>query len=358
MKRTIGVMLSVILLLSLCACGKKETATTWQEQYDLGVRYLSEGNYEEAIIAFTTAIEIDPKQADAYIGRGDAYIGSGESEENLAAALADYQSVLEFDDTRTDAYLGLADVYIRQGDFDKALDTLKIGLEKTGDQMISDKLEAMGKGIFKDSSGNVRKSITLDGEGNLLFYHIFDYDADRRKQLAVSYDSNGAENSRVEYFYDSSGNMIKGDGGYNPNTGVFYTAKRVYGDDGKLAREDVYRNDGALWCYHTWEYNSAGQQIRWNEFYDNGRLGCYFLDDYDQDNHRIRSTFYDADDNAVKYYYTYEYDNQGYETKCSMYDEHGALSKYTVYDRSVNGKILKAETYDASNALVQTTNYD
>lgn len=41
-----------------------------------------------------------------------------------------------------------------------------------------------------------------------------------------------------------------------------------------------------------------------------------------------------------------------------MYDEHGVLSKYTVYNRSVNGKILKADTYDASNALVQTTNYD
>ena len=61
MKRAIGAMLSVILLFGLCACGKKETAATWQEQYDLGVRYLSEGNYEEAIIAFTAAIEIDPK---------------------------------------------------------------------------------------------------------------------------------------------------------------------------------------------------------------------------------------------------------------------------------------------------------
>ena len=64
----------VIAMLLLCACGKK-SGTGWQEQYDLGVRYLSEGNYEEAVIAFTAAIEIDPKRPEAFLGRGSAYIG-------------------------------------------------------------------------------------------------------------------------------------------------------------------------------------------------------------------------------------------------------------------------------------------
>lgn len=103
--------LCVILLLT--ACGAKEP--TWQEQYDLGVRYLSEGNYEEAIIAFTAAIEISPNRAEAYVGRGDAYIKSSETEENLAAAQADYEKAIELDGTLVDAYLGLADVYISQG---------------------------------------------------------------------------------------------------------------------------------------------------------------------------------------------------------------------------------------------------
>ena len=58
--------------LFLCACGQSAEAA-WQEQYDLGVRYLSEGNYEEAIIAFTAAIDIDPKQPDAYLGLADVY---------------------------------------------------------------------------------------------------------------------------------------------------------------------------------------------------------------------------------------------------------------------------------------------
>ena len=51
LKRIISLFLALTLV--LCACGKKtENTTTWQEQYDLGVRYLSEGNYEQAILAF------------------------------------------------------------------------------------------------------------------------------------------------------------------------------------------------------------------------------------------------------------------------------------------------------------------
>lgn len=68
------------LLVVPTSCGinqtKENNILTWQEQYDLGVQYLSEGNYTETIIAFTAAIEIDPKQAPAYVGRGDARIGA------------------------------------------------------------------------------------------------------------------------------------------------------------------------------------------------------------------------------------------------------------------------------------------
>ena len=58
MKQFACVFLTIILLLTLAACSKApeadpaDGAPGWQTQYDLGVRYLSEGNYEEAILAF------------------------------------------------------------------------------------------------------------------------------------------------------------------------------------------------------------------------------------------------------------------------------------------------------------------
>ena len=58
-------ILLVLCLLTVSSCSKY-TEVSWQEQYDLGVRYLSECNYEEAIIAFSAAIEIDSRQAVVY----------------------------------------------------------------------------------------------------------------------------------------------------------------------------------------------------------------------------------------------------------------------------------------------------
>ena len=70
-----SLMLIAVLAFSFTACSQQ---SSWQEQYDLGVRYLSDGNYEEAIIAFTAAIEIEPKLAEAYIGLADTYLAMGE----------------------------------------------------------------------------------------------------------------------------------------------------------------------------------------------------------------------------------------------------------------------------------------
>ena len=150
------------LFLLLAACG--QNSPTWQEQYDLGVRYLSEGKYEEAIIAFTDAIEIDPKQALAYVGRGDAYVASGETDERLALAQADYEKAVELDGTLAEAYLGLADVYSRQGEYEKAREILLKGLEETRSGIIENRLDEM----------NAQDSMDLDDSQTLLSRCITD----------------------------------------------------------------------------------------------------------------------------------------------------------------------------------------
>lgn len=105
MKRIFFMLLSLMIMFGLCACG--QNAPTWQEQYDLGVRYLSEGNYEEAIIAFTVAIEIDPNRAEAYVGRGDTYAEAAKLETDSSTAMelwemavTDYEYALELGGTQ------------------------------------------------------------------------------------------------------------------------------------------------------------------------------------------------------------------------------------------------------------------
>ena len=97
--------LVLAMLLCLCGCSAKQAPLSWQEQYDLGVRYLNEGNYEEAILAFEAAISIDPK--------------------------------------RPEAYALLADAYLAAGDEAGAQDALERGTSATGDEGLSDRLEEM-----------------------------------------------------------------------------------------------------------------------------------------------------------------------------------------------------------------------
>lgn len=141
MKRVYVLILVLCLSLGLVGCGQK--APTWQEQYDLGVRYLSEGNYEEAIIAFTTAIEIDPKHPTAYVGRGDAYIGSGKTSESLASALSDYKQAVEFDASLADVYLKIADIYMANGERENALEWLHKGYNITENELLSARIQGL-----------------------------------------------------------------------------------------------------------------------------------------------------------------------------------------------------------------------
>lgn len=80
----------LLLIAGMGACGKtkaqkeEEMALAWQAQYDLGIRYLEDGKYEEAVIAFQAAIDIDPKRAEAYLGIANVYIELDDLEQAAA----------------------------------------------------------------------------------------------------------------------------------------------------------------------------------------------------------------------------------------------------------------------------------
>lgn len=101
--RWLCILLVICQLLTMLGC--KNTEKEWQDQYDLGRRYMSEGNYEEAILAFMAAIEIDPKNPDGY--------------------------------------LFLAKAYERSGDPEKALEVLEWGYDETDDEDIQEEIEEL-----------------------------------------------------------------------------------------------------------------------------------------------------------------------------------------------------------------------
>lgn len=327
-------MLCVVcsFLLSLCTCGQGTDSQssgaeglTWQEQYDLGLRYLEEGNYEEAIIAFTAAIEIDPKRAPAYVGRGDAYVLSGETEENLTAAQADYEKAIELDDTNANAYLGLADVYIRQGKYDKAIEILQRGLEKTdGNQSIADKLSEIEKGTISDSSGKIWKMSSYDSGGNLIWWHEYDYNELGQQISLTTFDSNGNQTDYWDGFqYDEDGNRI--------------CDYEYFVEDGKI-------------CNYSLNVYEGGDEIR-EEIYDlSGVLVGYRILEYNSDHHVTKTLGYNAD-GALSYYWVYYYDDSKKINKVMHYDADDICYGYNILDYDESGNQIGSSHYNADGVL-------
>lgn len=86
-----AVVLIAVVVIGALAFSGGGGADRFQEQLELGQRYLEEMDYEQAVVAFTAAIEIDPRNADAYLGLADAYAGMGDLDAAIAALEEGYE---------------------------------------------------------------------------------------------------------------------------------------------------------------------------------------------------------------------------------------------------------------------------
>lgn len=336
-------------------------SATWQNQYDLGIRYLSEENYKDAIVAFTAAIEIDAMQALAYVGRGNAYTRSGDSEENLAAALADYQAALELDKTLASAWLGLADVYIRQGKYDQALETLQEGLEASGgDQTISDKIAEIEGGRIKDSSGSLRRLSGYDSSRKLAWYHIFDYNEAGQQILVTAYDAVGNQTGSMELLYDEEGRRSKSYS-YLMETGeIDGYSEYEYDDKGNMVRSEYSKLGEEPNQYKIYEYNDDGicvSSSRYQMLTTSYGIRDYYLSDsseYDELGNETKQTWYDTNGN-ISGYYIYEYNSDGQRIRMNNCDVDGTIREYNISRYDDNGKFIGQEYYNADGSLKFST---
>ena len=346
-KRIIVCVLSVVLTVGLFACAQK--GLTWEEQYDLGIRYLSEGNYEEAIIAFTAAIEIDPKRAEAYVGRGDAYLGQGAADECLTAAFMDYEAALKLDSSNAGAYLGMAEVYIARKQFDEAMEILRQGVEKTGDQRLTDRLAELENGDIADYWRRTLKETHYDGNGVLTCWFEYDYNDQGQCVGITSYGPEGNQIQYIEQRYDEQGHMIYGryslssDGRMNGGTYTYNSAGKwetivldsgtrlafAYDSGNRQIREDFYDETGTLTGHITYEYGDNYE--RHNHYNVSGALEMYEIILSGEQGQRVRYEHHDAD-GTLTYYATDEYDADGNRIACNHYDADGNLTSRDTYN--------------------------
>ena len=116
-------VISIIVVIAAIAAGifiyRGSDSVRVRQQLDLGATYLSESDYEAAIVAYETVIEIEPMNVDAYLGLADAHIG--------------------------------------MGDLEEALDVLQKGYDLTGDERLKEKLDELQAQL--NQSGHVGETV-------------------------------------------------------------------------------------------------------------------------------------------------------------------------------------------------------
>ena len=163
MRKNIRIIIAVLLCMTFAACGKNA-----QNYIDEGMAFMTEENYEEAVIAFTSAIEIEGKNVEAYRGRAQAYTAMSQYEN----AVNDYQAMLEIDPDDQDAYDNIIDAYLKQGDEETAV----AYIERKEDTFGSNSVTRNQKTI-KDRNESIAKLEDIIVSGNREeFYELLDSD--------------------------------------------------------------------------------------------------------------------------------------------------------------------------------------
>ena len=96
LKKWVQICLVMIMALFIStACGKSKEMN-FQDYLDLGQKYLAEENYEQAIVAFSKVLELEPKALEAYEGLTNAYIKT-ENYESLSESeqTEDFRKIYE-----------------------------------------------------------------------------------------------------------------------------------------------------------------------------------------------------------------------------------------------------------------------
>ena len=310
MKRAILIILGAALM--LCACGQgtgsqsgSAEQLTWQEQYDLGVRYLEDGNYEEAIIAFTAAIEIDPKRAETYVGRGDAYVeiakvymiddDTAKAEDNYQSAEIDYLKALDLNQKQAVVYDKLADIYLALGDYESAIAILRKGYEATNDETLLQRIENIN--ILPEDLPVGAIVVTMYDEKGMLIGHD-----------AYSFDTHERMTSNIWYDQDNQ---------------IIFAERWIYRDD-----ENITLMERREWDHERKSYENTAETISgcetagwyWysiNDFLTDPTLksenGCVSVDDWESNNMQPGS------------YGQYGYDSQSRVVSIDTFSAEGVL---------------------------------
>ena len=324
------------------------------KQLELARKYVSELNYEQAIIAYKAAIKIDPKNADAYLELADVYLQTGDEDQARNVLERAAKKVDKADRDRIDDKLDELPVQTALSPDDKG------STGKTGEK---------NEGNKQGDSGE--RSDSGDGETN---------DESSQNDKYEPYWSN-ADNEVHEY--NENGYVVKTTA-YRPDGSIDHYIIYDCDEHGKLLTKTDYSGDGSI--YSKVVYNSAGVSIRTESFWEDG---SGHICEYNDERQILKQTYYTVGGQICEYY-LYEHFENGNWTTASfkadgskkafeeldargrsvvhiVYNDDGSEDVHWEYEyldngnekQSVyeNGRIVQINEYNSAGYLVNSTDY-
>jgi len=203
MKRTLLLFIVASLLLGLVACGTP--APIPNPPLVLGEKYLTDLEYEQALLSFDQAIEIEPKNPRGYLGKADALLHLNRPED-AASALAtgakatrgDVRDAItaaqaEVEKSPVDGYIGIAACYEKLGWKEVALALLKRVCEELPEESrLREALEGMVN-AFENVMSTQQISSTKEQAPWVKYYYdeMLRREADRIAYSLVDLDNSG-----------------------------------------------------------------------------------------------------------------------------------------------------------------------
>lgn len=149
--------------------GRSNDSRDAEDWFILGAAELRNEHYDEALDAFTFAVEQNPEFEAAYKFRATACVMLEDTE----SALADINKALELDDAYADAYIERASIYRAGQDWEKALADLEKAI--AADDEAEEAYVLKGKTLY--DAGRYAEAIEL-------FNEVLDEDSDNVEVLA------------------------------------------------------------------------------------------------------------------------------------------------------------------------------
>ncbi len=302
-------------------------------QLALAEKYMSELNYEAAILAYKAAIEIDPKCEDAYLELLDLYIAMeaydmaeeviAQAENNLddkivlsmrekantLSATADTKSDNMIENTNQEENENTTEATTESEPYLRYMQATKYDSEDNITSIIKEEY---------DTNGNIINYIEYDESNNISCHNEYSYNENNIKIKFISYYSNGT--IKEQYEYDANGNVIE---------------SMIYNEKGDIISQKTseYEEDGSI---HILE---LGKNNRTNTLY----VECEYF--YDSNWNILKEITYDESEEAL-YQTEFLYDGQKLMVETDTDIDSNYISK-AVYEYFDDGKIKSITMYSS-----------